>query len=156
MCSRAGKVKGKNKGHFNIRDPATGLYGCYNFDSDIMEWEPVPSQTLITNMDKGSVLVAKRKELDSWKNKNVYVEVPYAGQNLISTRWVITTKTVQNSMITKARLVARGFEDQGLENRKTDSPTISKEALRILLALISTKGWSCNTLDVETANYLAA
>ena len=54
-------------------------------------------------------------------------------------------------MITKARLVARGFEDQGLEDCKTDSPTISTEALRIFLALISTKGWSCNTLDVETA-----
>ena len=79
--------------------------------------------------------------MENWKNKNVYVEVPNHNEYAISTRWVITTKNVEGGgMVTKARLVARGFEDDGLGDRRTDSPT-----------MIATKGWICNTMDVETA-----
>ena len=54
-------------------------------------------------------------------------------------------------MFTKARLVARGFEDVGLDNHKTDSPTISKESLRIVISMIAINGWQCRSMDVETA-----
>ena len=51
---------------------------------------------------------------------------------------------------TKARLVARGFEEE-TANMRTDSPTCSKEAVRLLLAVASTKGWKCHSLDIKAA-----
>jgi hypothetical protein len=54
-------------------------------------------------------------------------------------------------MMTKARLAARGFEDHEVKNLQTDSPTCSKETIRIAIALMASKEWSCRTLDVKTA-----
>ena len=34
---------------------------------------------------------------------------------------------------------------------RTDSPTCSKEGLKVALAIIVSNGWSCNSLDVKTA-----
>ena len=34
---------------------------------------------------------------------------------------------------------------------RTDSPTCSKEGLKLALAVIATYGWKCNVLDVKTA-----
>ena len=46
--------------------------------------------------------------------------------------------------VIKARLVARGYEEELIES--TDSPTCSKDSLRLSLALISTHGWSCKII----------
>ena len=50
----------------------------------------------------------------------------------------------------KARLVARGFEEE-TKHLKTDSPTSAKESLRFTLALISCKSWKLHSLDVKSA-----
>jgi hypothetical protein len=49
------------------------------------------------------------KELESWKDLDVYVEEKDVGQQCISTRWVITEKYKEGARVVKARLVARGF-----------------------------------------------
>ena len=71
VYSRGGKVGGIYGAVFNIQNTQTGTYTYYNFDTDITEWQPVPSQTLITNTDKDSILLAKKKELESWKNRGL-------------------------------------------------------------------------------------
>ena len=53
-------------------------------------------------------------------------------------------------MIYKARLVARGFEED-IKTLRTDSPTCSKESLRMCLALISCHSWKLHSLDVKSA-----
>ena len=53
----------------------------------------------------------KKQKLTSWK-QNVYEEVDYRDQKLISTRWVLSEKMKDGETITKARLVAGGFEEQ--------------------------------------------
>ena len=50
----------------------------------------------------------------------------------------------------KARLVARGFEDDYI-NIRTDSPTCSKMNLRLTVAIASSKGWEINSLDIQSA-----
>lgn len=55
---------------------------------------------------------------------------------MLSTRWVLTRKFKGGKVVYKARLVARGFEENS-QSLKTDSPTCAKESLRITLALIS-------------------
>ena len=51
---------------------------------------------------------------------------------------------------TKARLVARGFQEQNSEVFK-GSPTCGKENLQLVLPIISTKGWDCNSIDTKSA-----
>ena len=94
---------------------------------------------------------AKMKEIAQWEENNVMVKVPNEGQEAISTRWVMTKKEVNpQTYIVKARLVARGFEED-TSNLKKDSPTCSKENLRILLAIAAAKGWQCKSIDVRSA-----
>lgn len=46
-------------------------------------------------------------------------------------------------------MCARGFEED--QSFRTDSPTCSREGIRVVLTLIASKGWKCNSLDVKTA-----
>ncbi|CAL4144076.1 unnamed protein product, partial [Meganyctiphanes norvegica] len=50
----------------------------------------------------------------------------------------------------KARLVARGFEEDK-SKLQTDSPTCSRESVRLLITLASSWGWKCHTVDVQAA-----
>ena len=50
----------------------------------------------------------------------------------------------------KARLVARGFEENSQEILK-DSPTCSKESLRLILTFLATNNWLCNSIDIKSA-----
>ncbi|KAK4298329.1 hypothetical protein Pmani_029324 [Petrolisthes manimaculis] len=49
----------------------------------------------------------------------------------------------------KARLVARGFEDK--EEVQSDSPTVSKEMLRSFVAILASKKWGVNSIDIKAA-----
>ena len=74
---------------------------------------------------------AKQTDLPNWK-KNVYTEVPYTGQKLISLKWVCSFKNIDNNVAAKAWLVAKGCEEIYNEEILKDC---SKESLRIILAL---------------------
>lgn len=47
----------------------------------------------------------------------------------------------------KAQLVARGFE--GKHDVQTDSLTLSKEMLRSFVAILSSKKWEVNSIDIK-------
>ena len=64
----------------------------------------------------------------------------------MSTRWVLTEKMKDGQKILKARLVARGFEEE-----RADSPTANKESLHVFLAMNSTIGWETKTIDIKAA-----
>lgn len=68
------------------------------------------------------------------------------GQSSMSVRWVITEKITGSKHI----INARGFEEDREYLRK-DSPTCSKEAVRLALAFTSTKKWMHHSLDVKAA-----
>ena len=51
----------------------------------------------------------------------------------------------------KDRLVARGFEEENLNEIRKDSVTCSNENLRIVLAIISSHQWQASSLDVKSA-----
>ena len=55
-----------------------------------------------------------------------------------------------NEVSTKARLVVRGYEEQNDEIR-SDSPTCSKDNIRMLLGVAGAKGWKVQSLDVKAA-----
>ena len=95
------------------------------------------------------VYEAKMRELNSWREENVYEEVPNEDQQTISGRWVIKPKIINRQHSTKVRLCATGFEEQ--QCFQTDSPTCSREGIRITLATIVSHKWQLHSLDIKTA-----
>ena len=61
-----------------------------------------------------------------------------------------TRKIKGGKVVHKARFVARGFEENN-KSLQTDSPTCSKESLRLLLCIISCHSWRLHSLDVKSA-----
>ena len=84
------------------------------------------------------------------KEHNVYEEVKSTGKECcISTRWITSEKFVDGKKITKARLVARGFEEDSSKMTK-DSPTCTKESLRIVFTVAATEQWKIQSLDISS------
>ena len=160
--SRGGKAKGKNAHWWNTIDE-NGIKSPINFASIykfrmINSVEPVnvniESDEYIVDdilllQTKCDIKLAKAKELKQWKERNVYTEEDDCGQECISLRWVIGNKTVEEEIITRARLVARGYEEE--QDFRTDSPTCSREGVKIALACIAANGWTLNSIDIKTA-----
>ena len=93
----------------------------------------------------------KQNEVEKWKKNHVYDEVQIndVQENItpISTRWVTTEEGDKR----KARLVARGFEEEPLASTDTVSPTCRKESLRLLFTITSSLQWSLRSLDIASA-----
>ena len=47
--------------------------------------------------------------------------------------------------------MARGFQDLDVGNIRNDSPTCSKEGLRIALAITASNHWMCKSMDIKIA-----
>ena len=92
------------------------------------------------------VMDAKQDELDKLKTWDTYELIPDEDQQAISTRWVVWEKD-QNTV--RARLVARGFEEK--IDVPVDSPTISKDNLRIMFVIIQSMNWELQSTDVKSA-----
>ena len=157
VISRAGKAKGKFASWFNVETLDDGEKLCLDFSS--VEWQNEKDNPENVNYnaifrasnDKERELVkeAKEKELLNWKGFNVYEQVEFKGQPLISTRWVVTEKMPKPDLTIKARLVVRGFEETS--NIQSDSPTIGKDSLRTCLAIAATKQWPIEMIDIKSA-----
>ena len=81
---------------------------------------------------------------------DVYDEVKYVGQPVISTRWVCTEKMKGDNLVCKARLVARGFEEDS-SSLTNDSPTCSKDSFRIMLSIVASKQWKIHSINIKSA-----
>ena len=51
----------------------------------------------------------------------------------------------------KARLLARGFEEENLVEIRKDLPTCCKENFRVLLLLIIASKWKIHSLNIKSA-----
>ena len=176
LLSRAGKVGkhggGKYRNHWNV----LGNEGSCVVNFDDVEWrisnnnptspahsdvddtsflscpdiDEVKHDTILLALTSKATDEAKTKELNNWKAEEVYTEVEDQGQQYISVRWVITKKVVNEETVTKARLVARGFQEN-TENLRTDSPTCMRETLKLMLAMSCTFGYKLNAIDIKAA-----
>ena len=160
VLSRSGKATGKYKHNWNV-ETATGEIVEMDFSKEIGNWEYVEQDNLhdseeinlchIFNAEADEkTLEAKQRELKSWIDEEVYEEVEDKGQTTVSVRWVVTPKIIDGVWSTKARLVARGFEEDSSTIR-ADSPTCMRETLRTALAYAAFKNWNVNSIDIKTA-----
>jgi Reverse transcriptase (RNA-dependent DNA polymerase) len=70
--------------------------------------------------------------------------------NILPTRWVLCCKGVDQ--IRKARLVIRSDKQEKQTHLdETNAPTLSRDLLRIFVALTAGKRWMTRQLDVSTA-----
>ena len=120
-------------------------------DENVAEDENTSYEDVMIASSNHEMELAKKRELQSWVDNKVYTQVLDRGQSKISTRWICTTKVKNDNMIYKARLVAKGFQDADAGNIRNDSPTCSKEGLRLVLGIIASHGWTAKSLDIKTA-----
>ena len=74
-------------------------------------------------------VLAKEKELASWRACNVYDVVDDSGQRSVTCRWVLVDKVLDDGAAkAKACLVVRGFQERGVQDMETFSPTCSKSS----------------------------
>ena len=151
VLSRAGKSSGKYRNCFNYRNEENGDESWIDFELDVTEMREIEDEEVMITYSDEKVMEAKRKELKSWIDNGVFEEVEWEGQDTISTRWIVTEKANKEGTRIKARLVARGFEEELQSDVTTESPTCGKEALRLALAAIQMKGWICHTIDIKSA-----
>lgn len=154
VLSRGGKSSGMNRSWINLKNVDEEKAVGVDFDQ-VEEWTKInPEEVHIIQIPRSrhgenEVVMAKKKEIENWQKFQVYEEVDDKGQNCITTTWVITEKRIDGQMGIKARLVARGFEDQ--EVVQTDSPTAAKSTLRILICIAGKYSWHVKSTDIKAA-----
>ena len=157
VISKGGKVTGKNKNYVNIQVEGEELPKGVHWDKYVDVWkesEALENVVFFTKTEELSekVIEAKEVELENWKSNKVYERVKDVGQKRISSRWVITEKGMpgDEDYKLKTRLVCRGYEENS-ESLRTDSPTLTKESMRLLSCIAMSRGWTCKSLDVRAA-----
>lgn len=86
---------------------------------------------------------AIQDELSAWAALSVYEKVPFAGQRVLSTRWVLKVKEPESPTAPpcrKARLVVRVFEDPSKDTVDSTSPTAARATIRVLLSAFASRG----------------
>ena len=148
------KVYGAHSNWVNIRGIGAGVDSSVDWDQILWWREKESEQVLILNNireDDKEVCKAKETEMKNLEDNDVFEWVSDNGQRTVSCRWVITEKEKDDgSKLTKARLVARGFEDVLLSER-TDSPTCTKQSLRLVLITAATMSWELKSINVTSA-----
>ena len=153
IVSRAGKATGKYRNCFNVQKDSDKSVIWVDFDSDISNVKQIPdAEEVLISYNSDAVMDAKRREIENWQRNDVYEEVDthMVSVRPISVRWVVTEKLKNGANIVKARLVARGFEENTGEIPK-DSPTCAKESVRTAIAISCAMGWDLNSIDVKSA-----
>ena len=83
--------------------------------------------------------------MNNFDKYNVYKEVEDTGQQVIGSRFVLTEKS-DGSI--KARFVIKGFQEQDVQ---ADSPTASRETLKVFCAITANENWKVEGSDVSAA-----
>ena len=154
ITSRAGKATGQYKNWFNVHVEESNI--DQSVDLGTIEWCKVDQNdthsyevniVLIPRSKHGdkACIEAKEVELKKLQQFDTYEEVDDTGQFRKSTTWILWNKGED----VRARLVARGFEEDS--DIPTDSPTVSKCVLRIMLSIAAAFGWIIKTTDIKSA-----
>lgn len=154
ILSSQPKKSGKYKNYLNVHVSGNSDPICVNWDV-VDQWKILPdpeSVVLLTKIEEMSqeVIDAKESEVNNLISNEVFEVVPFKNQTTISSRWIITEKVVGEEKRVKARLVARGFEEDSSLLVK-DSPTCSRESLRLLFLTASMMSWELQSIDVTAA-----
>jgi hypothetical protein len=117
-------------------------------------------RTVIVELEEGMRIPEMKRAMDSEIEyfrrmkciETVQMKDVPKGANLVTSRWVLTIKAREDGFKRyKARLVARGFEDDEKARVTRDAPTASKSSQRLVLQALVKKQWLPSSWDFETA-----
>ena len=156
IIGRAGKKGGKNENWYNVQYfDADASQSSVELHPTDVNWNCDDTEStegfimLVEDAEGLGFHEAKLREIDNWKNFDVFDVVRSQGQQFVTSRWVCSVKPTGEH---KARLVARGFQDPDLESLVRDSPTCSKDAFRVVMSIAASRElWKCTALDVKSA-----
>ena len=98
---------------------------------------------------------AMQEELHQFERNQVWRLVPRPkNKNVIGTRWVFRNKLDDTGAVSrnKARLVAQGYnQEEGIDYDETFAPVARIEAIRLLIAFATHKGFKLFQMAVKTA-----
>ena len=101
---------------------------------------------------KLEIQAAMKAEIVKFKDFEAYTEVIDEGQRSIPIRWVITEqKDYGKNQPYNARLCIREDLEKGKENIRADSPTASKETLKLALLIAANEGFEVKCADIKSA-----
>lgn len=117
--------------------------------------DPTTYEEVLRSPERDLWLAAIRDELQTIERQAVWsvlVELP-RGRRAISTRWVFTKKRAPNGEVTRhrARLVARGCAQRGIDFSEIYSPVARLETVRLILAISASQRFTLRQLDVKCA-----
>ena len=74
-------------------------------------------------------------------------------KNIIGTKWVFKNKLNEDGEVcrNKARLVCKGYSQEGIDNDENFAPIVRLEGVRTLLAYATHKGFKVYQMDVKFA-----
>ena len=156
IVSQAGESSGKHKSWLNVQNlnsETVAVDWKETFDeweyADSNERQDIETSNVTSDALTEPIFTAKLKELENWKNFDVYEAVRYSRQEFIAVRWVVTEKSTDSGPVWKARLVVRGFQEE--QKCRSDSLTTGKDAIRVLIGLSVANNWKCHCVDVKSA-----
>lgn len=103
------------------------------------------------NENRDSWYAAVKEELKTLEENDTWeiTEMP-ENEKLIDCKWIFTKKKLNNSELYKARLVARGFQQEGVFS-DIYSPVLKLQTLRILLSIAVQRNYEIHQMDVKGA-----
>ena len=81
-------------------------------DFNQVEWSKADEEVYYNASHSVEVAHAQAEELAKWKQYGVYTEAEGTGQPAVTTRWVLTEKSVEDIRKVKARPIVRGYEGE--------------------------------------------
>lgn len=133
----------------NLRDDDEVLFALQanQMDEDI----PQSYEDIETKEEKQKWMKAVEEEIKVLtENQTWEIISKPKDAKLLDTKWVFTKKKIGNETIHKARLVARGFQQQGNFD-DIYSPVLKLQTLRILLSIASHRNYHIHQMDVRGA-----
>jgi len=141
----------------NFGQPPQRLHPYVVHSVSLPDPEPTSYKEAMQGPDASKWKAAAQQEIDVLQKKGTWslVDLP-PGREAISNKWVLRVKYNADGSIEKfkARLVARGFEQEPGKDYDADhitSPVGEIKSLRVLLAIAAIKNWSLRQLDVVSA-----
>ena len=124
--------------------------GVLSMKTQDMKNIEVPQDVFVTNIpekyhNEPDVLKAKHDELEKWDNYGAFEEVELDGQHVLGSRWVVQDRHGK----VKARFVVKGCQEKS--EPRSDSPTASKDSLKLFLTIAANEEFGLKTLDVTSA-----
>jgi hypothetical protein len=95
---------------------------------------------------------AIKKELKSFADLDVFYPLARSKtSNVLTSRWVLRWKSIDNQRTVKARLTARGFQDLAADSIETYAGTASRWGQKLVVSVAAQHSWELFTWDVSTA-----